>query len=383
MTCKAAEVAPELIDATVVNFMVQNSLPSLILNITKNGQNIRNKAYGLNCSPDVTVCREVASVCDFSRIGSVTKTMTTFIILQLADQKLLSLDDKLAKWYPQLPKADQVTMRQLGNMTSGIPSYSTNPAFQAAFEANSYRIWTIDELLAYAYSQPYLFPPGTAWYYSNTNTILLGSVASKVLKKSIVEIFRQYIAQQFGMCQTYLAVRTEIPDPHLIGTDIDNGIIVDTTHFSPSWADAAGAVISRLDNMRVWSRVIGKFIGLSSKAKRERIAPTTVGLHYDAKNVFTPDWYYSFGVEVNHGWIGHNGSIPGYNTVCFSLMGQDTSIIIFIGRSNTEVGNYASNLWQALAQIITPDHVPFIPNPEVELLNSSQELHGVKMRKFE
>lgn len=86
-------------------------------------------------------------------IGSITKSFTALILLQLQTEDKLTLDDPLGKWLPQYPNWKNVTLRQLLNMTSGIPNYSEDDEFSKEMESHLDKVWTDEELLKYAHPE--------------------------------------------------------------------------------------------------------------------------------------------------------------------------------------------------------------------------------------
>ena len=109
-------------------------------------------------------------------IGSVTKTITSACILQLADESMLNLDDSLHEWLPTMPYIDtNITIRQLLNHTSGLYDVLSHPHHQDSLLADMSRIWTPEELIDRFISPP-LFQPGASWSYCNTNYFLLGMI---------------------------------------------------------------------------------------------------------------------------------------------------------------------------------------------------------------
>jgi D-alanyl-D-alanine carboxypeptidase len=113
---------------------------------------------------------------DHVRIGSNTKTMTGTIILQLVEEGKLDLDDSISKFRPDVPNGDQITIRNLLTMRSGLYNYSESVELNRSLDETPLRVWSPDELLAIAFRQPPLFEPGSKYSYSNTNFILLGEV---------------------------------------------------------------------------------------------------------------------------------------------------------------------------------------------------------------
>ena len=117
--------------------------------------------------------------CQITRVGSTVKTFTAATLLLLQEEGKLDLDDPVTSYlnldYLQgLANAERVTIRQLLQHATGIPNYIVNTRFQLASLNNLTKVWTKEELLAYARNLPPDFEPGTDLRYSNTNYILLG-----------------------------------------------------------------------------------------------------------------------------------------------------------------------------------------------------------------
>ena len=109
------------------------------------------------------------------RNGAVAISYVSTLLLLLAEDGVMGLDDPLSTWLPDIPHADQVTLRQLAQMTAGYPDYVLgNEAFERAQLADPFRQWTPEELLAFILDQPLLYPPGTNWNYAHTNYVMLG-----------------------------------------------------------------------------------------------------------------------------------------------------------------------------------------------------------------
>lgn len=116
------------------------------------------------------------------RIGSVTKTFIGTVVLKLVDEGKISLDASLASYLPEynFPKANIITVRMLGNMTSGIYNFSDNRDFYMNQIDKNFNInYEPDSLVKIALKFPLNFEPGTQYEYSNTNTILLGLICTK------------------------------------------------------------------------------------------------------------------------------------------------------------------------------------------------------------
>ncbi len=136
-------------------------------------------------------------------IASITKTMTAAVILQLADEKALSLDDPISRWLkPQANIRGDITIRQLLNHTNGLDNYTATDALRQAVEANPERIFTADELLSFL--RPARFDPGTKTEYTNTSFVLLGQVAERVTGRSMVSLYHQRLWDPLGLSEIFL-----------------------------------------------------------------------------------------------------------------------------------------------------------------------------------
>ncbi len=213
----------------------------------------------------------------YSRIGSVTKTFTVTSVLQLADQGKVALDDPIAKYIDGVPSGDQITLRQLARMQSGLYNYSATQAFQAALFADPQRQFTPQELLAYAFAEPNEFAPGADFQYCNTNTILLGLVVEKVSGQTLPDYIHDHIVTPLGMGDTSFPTNNAFPEPHAQGYTVQtaDGKEAAATDWNPSWGWAAGAMISTLDDLRIWAPVLatGKLPTPEMQAQRLQTAP--------------------------------------------------------------------------------------------------------------
>jgi D-alanyl-D-alanine carboxypeptidase len=262
-----------------------------------------------------------------TRIGSVTKTFTVTLLLQLAQEGALSLDDKIGKWFPDVPNAQTATLGQLADMTSGIPSYTTNESFQRQLFADPQRSFTPDELLFFATGQPPSFPAGTQFEYSNTNTLLLGLVIEEVTGRPFADVLRERILSPLGLAQTSFPASAALPKPHWSGiTDQGQpeGETADATNWNPSWAYTAGSMISTLEDLHRWGVALGTGDGILDPAMQAQRAESL------ALDPAGPTRAYGLGAGNSDGWIGHTGELPGFNTVVLYSPEAQTTIVVMV-----------------------------------------------------
>ena len=153
------------------------------------------------------------------RIASNTKTMTAAVIMQLAHEKKLRLDDPVSKYVSDVPNGENITIAELLKMRSGLYNYTDAPELTAALDHDLNKVWTPEEVLAIAFKHPPLFPPGQRYDYCNTNYTLLGLIAERIEAKPLAEVFRTRLFAPLGMRETLLPADTSntLPEPYAHG----------------------------------------------------------------------------------------------------------------------------------------------------------------------
>jgi D-alanyl-D-alanine carboxypeptidase len=164
------------------------------------------------------------------RIGPLTHSFTSTLILQLVEEGAISLDDTLDKWLPvamldALGNGRQATIAQLLDMTSGIPDYTQNPDFQAAYAANPSYHWKPEEVVAYAYGRAPEFAPGDGFALSNTNYVLLQMVAEAVTGETLAYNIRERFLYRLDLDETYLERAEDLPEGHTPGYNADGRVL--------------------------------------------------------------------------------------------------------------------------------------------------------------
>jgi len=135
-------------------------------------------------------------------IGSITKPFTAALILRLAQEGRLGIDDPVSKWIPDF-SAPGVSIRHLLAQTSGIPDYAANPSFLPAIRGRIMSPWPPEENLQFVL--PQRFRPDSVWSYSNTNYVLLGLVAKKAGSASYSAVLRRLVLEPLALRGTFVA----------------------------------------------------------------------------------------------------------------------------------------------------------------------------------
>ncbi|WP_328862875.1 serine hydrolase domain-containing protein [Streptomyces sp. NBC_00306] len=290
------------------------------------------------------------------RIGSVTKTFTVEGLLLLVDQGRVGLDDPIATYVAGVPQGDRITLRELAGMRSGLFDYSEDESWMQSLLADPQRNYTPQQLLDYAFAHPLNFPPGTKWEYSNTNLVLLGMVIEKVTGQRLGAYLEQAVYQPLKLSETSFPTTNGIPDPYAQGyTDFTKDeSVTAATNWNPSWAWAAGAMISTLDDLHTW---------VPALADGRLLGPRTQDQRLEFRPVGYPGVSYGLGIMRVDGWIGHNGDLPGYETLAVQLPSQKATLVILINSDINYKGDSLSTmLGRAVTSVVTPDHVFDLPS---------------------
>src|SRR5215217_5242819 len=284
---------------------------------------VADRASGESMTPDV-----------HHRIGSVTKTFTATLLLQAADEGLVSLDDTIDQYVKGVPNGDKITLRQMADMTSGIASYTEDDQWAKEWLSDPHRVWKPEELAQIGIKESPLFDPGSEWFYSNTNYVLLGLVLEQVTGKPIGELYQKEIIEPLDLKETsFPNGNSAIPEPYDHGYTLQGKSSgdkpVDSTDWSPSEAWTAGEMISTVDDLLVYGRALGTGKGLlSPKEQKERFDSFVDDVPPLNQPPLKGDLAYGIGLGKDHGWVGHNGEIPGYNTYLFYHPERDAVVVV-------------------------------------------------------
>jgi D-alanyl-D-alanine carboxypeptidase len=275
---------------------------------------------------------EPVTLDDRARIGSVTKTMTGTLLLQLVQDGKISVDDPVSKYRTDVPNGQNITINQVLLMRSGLANYTTTLAFNQTLDSDPGKQFAPEELLAMGLALPPSFPPGTGYQYSNTNTVLLGLIVEKLTGSPFITVLQDKLLTPAGLKQTSFPAAGDLqippPSPHgyQFGTNvatIDSPVLppdqqaaakagtlqpIDMTNANPSWTWAAGEAISTVADLSVY---VQKLVGgglLDAKTQAARMAS------FQPVKPEDPNLAYGWQLAQFGPMYGHTGELPGFNT---------------------------------------------------------------------
>lgn len=259
---------------------------------------------------------------------SVTKTFTAVLMLRLAEDGVLALDDPVARWLPDVPAADRMSLRQLLRHTAGVPDYGGLPAYHEAVRRSPGQPWSSERFAAETVEKGLLFEPGRDWAYSNPGYMLLRRIVEECTGDTYAGLVRSRIAAPLGLERTFVAesvaslsALAEAPSTRLEA----DGRPVDTRRaYHPGWV-AHGVVASTPSEIaRLLHAVfVGGFLAppsLRAMASAVPVPPRFVPPREGRARWREPGYGLGLMVDPASPWgalWGHNGEGPGYQASAF------------------------------------------------------------------
>ena len=271
---------------------------------------------------------------DRVRIGSVTKSFTAVVALQLVGEGRLRLTDTVGRWLPGVfPAADRVTLRQLLNHTSGTVDDVPTPMMEV-FHGNPLRVWTPSEILGLVRDKPLRFDPGEGWAYSNTDSVLVGLMIERASGRSLEHELHRRIVRPLHLRHTSFPVEEPSLGRHAsrgYTLDLDGsgrpvpGPLRDITTYSPSFAWASGNGVSSVGDVARFFRALLRGRLLAPAQLRQAL--TTVPTGQEGRRA-------GLGIEVSDSpygpLVGHEGDMLGFSTKALSSPDGRRQLVIAV-----------------------------------------------------
>ena len=266
------------------------------------------------------------------RLGSIAKLFVGTIALQLADEGRIGLDDPVSSYRNDVPGGDEISLRMLGDHTSGIFNPLRDPTFRAQVNRTPIRTIPREEVLSVAFKNAPAAPPGKGFHYSNANTVLLADVLERVTGEPLMALLRSRLLKSYGGESIVIphshALAQPAPRGYRFGAEkgaIEYGdVFFDATDFSASWAGAAGNLNGTLADLLRLGRVLAAGETLSERSRR-------------AQRDFLPvaeSFGYGFCLARYGDALGHAGDVPGFSSFLAWHPKSDAVVVILANLSN-------------------------------------------------
>ncbi|WP_276486015.1 serine hydrolase [Paraflavitalea pollutisoli] len=286
--------------------------------VVNKGQVVISKGYGMKSVKDSTY-NDVNTI---YQMGSVTKQFTAALILQLEEQKKLSVKDKLSKYFPELSWADSITIENLLTHTSGIFNYTNDGRFM---NAEATKPATHEKIISLFKDKPLGFTSGSKYSYSNSGYMLLGYIIEKVTGKTYEQMMHERILTPLGMTHSgFDFTHLQSPDKATGYTTYKEqlkipGAIVDSTA-----SYAAGALYATVNDMWAWHKGLLNNATIKAASLERAYTP------------FLSNYGYGWEIDSIYGkrLVQHGGGIFGFNTL-FTRIPADDCCVILLCNMNT------------------------------------------------
>ncbi|WP_217255075.1 serine hydrolase [Streptomyces sp. AC602_WCS936] len=278
------------------------------------------------------------------RVGSVSKTFTAVVVLQLVDEGRLALDAPVNRYLPGLLPDDRITVRHLLTHRSGLADYTDRMFHETVpgFEAVRNRVFSQRELVDLSLAEPRTTEPGAAYKYSNTNFVVAGMLVENVTGRPVAHAYQQRIIDPLRLRDTsYVHPDTRIAGLRVRGylhPDEAGAPLVDSTEQTVSWAQSAGAVISAPADLNTFMTALmrGRLLSPRMLDAMTTVTPT------DATNTR----FYGLGLrryDLTCGTrvYGHTGTVQGYYTYAFATRDGRRGLSAMANTSNRGQANTA------------------------------------------
>jgi CubicO group peptidase (beta-lactamase class C family) len=313
--------------------------------VTQGGRTVYAKGQGL---ADVEAKRPITADTVF-RLGSITKQFSAAVVLQLADEGKLSLDDPVSKYVPSLPQPGaSATVRQLLNHTVGVQSYTGIPGWMT--EANTSRPHSTAEMIALFKDLPSPSKPGEKWSYNNSGYVLVGAVIEAVTGKSWHQAIEERIAKPLGL-RTIRFGEGPIPNMAAGYTMRPEGVRP-AMKIHMSVPHAAGGLVGSVRDLATWGQALHHGKVVSAASYSAMTSPTKLP---DGETV---PYGFGIGQEEVRGLKGHahSGGIFGFSTNSIYIPEKDLYVAVFVNSDQPSVS--PGVIMQRLAALAAGDAYP-------------------------
>ena len=331
-----AAKARRTVDSLATDFANPKNVPATAIAVVRGRDTLLFRAYG-KANLELGTPATVTTV---FRIGSVTKQFTSSAVLQMIEEGKLALTDTIGRWLPELPASWRgVTVQQLLNHTSGIPSYTDlGDPWQKRWGEEM----TGAQLVALTADKPFTFPVGTSWKYNNTGYVLLGMLVEARGGKPWADEYASRLFKPLGLNNThYCATAALIPGRAEGYSQGASNEWINTPFLAMSQPHGAGAMCSTIGDLLAWNRALhgGKVL----KPASYTAMTTPVGA--------AEPRHYGFGIGRatigTHDILTHGGGINGFLTANLWVPDAQLSVTVLTNGDAVDPGGVAMQLARA------------------------------------
>ncbi|MEX2232512.1 MAG: serine hydrolase [Cyclobacteriaceae bacterium] len=310
------------------NFLDGKAASGIAVLVSKDGKVIYKKGFGY---ADIEKKKLIRPDTKF-RIGSITKQFTGAAILKLQEEGKISVTDKLSKFLPDFPRAGEITIHHLLTHTSGIHSYTSKPEFISKVTSSI----TEEDLIAFFKNDPYDFSPGEKWLYNNSAFFLVGHIIGKVAGKPYGDYLKETFFDPLGMTNTGVHSSKLNLQDEAMGYTKENGQYKPATNWEMSWAGAAGAIYSTVEDLYKWNEALFNGKVLQEQSLKAGLTPVILS---NGKKPDNANYGYGWALGEYRGQdiIEHGGGLHGFISQLARYPEENVTVAILTNITPTEV----------------------------------------------
>jgi CubicO group peptidase (beta-lactamase class C family) len=346
-----AQETEKHIDALIGKAVQLNRFNGSVL-VSRKGHVVYEKAFGYQ-NADKKVPNTSNTI---YQIGSTTKEFTAALILKLAEQHKLDIEDKLSKYFPDYKYADQINIRQLLTHTSGIYEFLRDPEVaKGSAEPKSK-----EKLLTYFMDKPLDFTPGSQFSYSNSGYVLLGLIIEQVTGKSYQTVVRESILKPLKMNHTgFDFLHLKSPDKAMGYSKYNQKTKVEAIPWDSTATFSAGSMYSTVSDLQRWNEGLVKYKVLSKSSLEKATTPYLSG--------------YGLGCWIdtlnNKKIVSHGGNIFGFTSYFGGIQDEDVCVILLTNIFSNQIETLGQSIFAIL------DDKPYAYFDELDL-------HAEELEKY-
>ncbi len=352
-------LAKEL-DSKIASTVAAFDVPSVSVAVVENQRVSYARAFG---EADLATHRAAQSGTRYA-VGSISKQFTVAALLLEQEKGKLSLDDKVSKYFPDLTRANEVTIREVLSHTSGYEDYAPQDYLIPGWTKPT----TPEAILDRWAKKPLNFDPGTQWQYSNTNYVIAGKIFEKVSGQHLVPFLKEHVFEPLGMssagdCEVRGAsdaaayTRYALGPPRLVGRE------------ASSWYFGAGELCMTAPDLARWDAAFLQKKILSAKSYAEFTREVKL------KDGKPTHYALGLGIRESHGTltISHSGEVSGFLAANTVFPNKNIAIVVL---SNEDGVGLIGPLTEGIASLVLepPNSIRLKQDREVrEILESLQQ----------
>lgn len=296
------------------------------------------------------------SLNDHFRVGSLTKPFTATAILKQIEKGKLKFTDTLDQFVKEIPYGKEITVRDLLSMRSGVYEFEADSGFSISFALNPTMNFGPQDAVKIIRKHEAYSAPGKKTEYSNSNYVLLGLILEQVSGETAEAAITKEVIKPLGLEQTTFPAPTvtepipwQLPATYAHGYNPFLGTLRESTNMNARIPWTAGAIVSTIGDLSKFAQAQDGSTLLSPTMQEERLKFCPNPYSYEGPT----EYGYGLGLFSLGTWLGHSGSVPGYESVSFYEPATGATIAVMANLQTTNVAAW-TRIFEKIAVHLYP-----------------------------